>query len=655
MKKVSYLLLAIFIFCTSVANAQLSKKEEKLFNDALEYASASNNRKAISILRHLYEKHDDDIDVTYNLGLCYMNSSGNPDSALYFLQKTVSLDAGSEWTNDRSELYLAIARTQQLRLQFDEARKIYDMVEEKDVEKIWAEDISYNREVCDNAKTFMAQPVKLTVKNLETVNSEYNDYRPVISIDGQTLIFTSRRKTSRGEKSEFDDGQFEESVYSSKNNGNGWSKPELIEGLFDSKGQATVTCLTNEGRDLYIVRDGNIYLSQLDSATQKWQKAQKLPSPINQSNSQEIFASVTEDGNEMFFVSNRKDGYGGYDIYHSYKLPNGLWGIPLNVGSTINTPYDEDAPIKHPTNNILYFSSQGHNTMGGYDIFYSIENNDSIFEAVRNIGFPINTPDDDIYFVPTAQKNMAYYASIKWSGTVTKGYDIYEVEYDEPEIDKLAIISGQIKAPDITAIRVTTMRDGEIIGRYIPNAETGRFIIIVEAGDSYTIVASNLDTDESKSKHITTLKTDSYSKLGNSIDIGILDFRPPEPISEANEEEAGNGQGNASAASATTSDNNKTAQAKSPAGQTAQSSQGGKYYTVQFLSLRKQCDLNIITTIPDKENIYEYAYRDGWFVYSYGKFDSVSAASQALADISSNEEFADAFIRNAEQYERFVK
>lgn len=652
MKKVSYLLLAIFVFCTTATNAQLSKKEEKLFNDALDYAGASNNRKAISILRSLYEKHTDDIDVTYNLGLCYMNSSGNPDSALFFLEKTVALDTETEWTPDRTELYLAIARTQQLRLQFNEAMKIYDMVEEKDSSGYWDEDISYNREVCNNALTFMAQPVKLTVKNLETVNSEYNDYRPVVSLDGQTLIFTSRRKLSRSEKSEFDDGQFEESVYSSKNNGNGWSKPELIEGLFDSKGQATVTCLTNNGRDLYIVRDGNIYISQLDSASQKWQKAEKLPSPINQSGSQEIFASVTEDGSEMFFVSNRKDGYGGYDIYHSYRLPNGLWGIPLNVGSTINTPYDEDAPIKHPTNNILYFSSQGHNTMGGYDIFYSIENNDSIFEAVRNIGFPINTPDDDIYFVPTAQKDMAYYASIKWSGTVTKGYDIYEVEYDEPEIDKLAIISGQIKAPDITAIRVTAMRDGEIIGRYVPNAETGKFIIIVEAGDYYTIVASDLDTDESKSKDILTLKTDSYSKLGNALDIGILDFRKPEPVSEANEEEAGNNKGEMSATSQTPNNQNNS---KSTTAQNAQSSQGGKYFTVQFLSLREQCDLNKVTVISDKENIYEYAYRDGWFVYSYGKFDTISAANQALEKISSNPQFADAFVRNAEQYERFTK
>ena len=439
------LVLATMALCAINIYAQeMSNAAEKKYKMAIQYAEESNNTKAISMLQDLYKSYPNNIDITYNLGLCYMNMSGNPDSALYFLNKTFQLDT-EEWSEEKNELMIAIARVKQLKYDYDGALKAYKQVEQHDADKNWKETIERERFICENAKIMINNPVRLQIRRLsEKVNCTENDYRPIISDDMCTLIYTSRRKSHV--RTRFQDGQNEERTYISTRASinDEWNEAELIEKLFSSKGQETATCLRDS--ELYIVRDGNIYISKLDTAG-TWQKAEKLAQPIN-SKFEEKYAYVTPDGTEMFFSSNRDGGLGGFDIYHSFRLPNGQWGIPKNMGNIINTEFDEDAPVKHPQKNILYFASNGHNTMGGYDIFYTIGNeNDSTFEAVQNIGYPINTPDDDLFFVPTTQKDMAYYASIKWDSSEDEftGYDIYEVEYDEPEVNKLVILSGIIR------------------------------------------------------------------------------------------------------------------------------------------------------------------------------------------------------------------
>jgi len=136
-----------------------------------------------------------------------------------------------------------------------------------------------------------------------------------------------------------------------------------------------------------------------------------LSDKIN-SESFEMHASTTKDGNILYFTSNRDGGYGGFDIYKSFKDENGEWSEPENLGSTINTAFDEATPFITENREKLYFSSKGHKNMGGYDIFYSERNNNTWSKPV-NMGYPINTTDNDKFFFPLKNGKIAYYPKIK--------------------------------------------------------------------------------------------------------------------------------------------------------------------------------------------------------------------------------------------------
>jgi len=596
------------------------------FDKAYSYAAEGNNREAIDLLQSVYKSNPDDINVAYNLGVCYLNMSGNPDSAMFFFNRVLELDS-EEWSEGRNTLMIAIARVKQLKYDFDGALDIYKEIEKHDAEREFAEDIAYEREICENAKALVAKPVKFNVTRLDdNVNSESNDYLPIISADQNTLVFTSRRKNNT--RVVFDDGEGEELAFVSHKKNGKWSKAELIEGLFDANGQVTATSIS--GNELYLVRDGNIYVSVMDSASGEWQQAKKVGAPIS-SRGNEKYAYVTPDGSEMFFSSDREGGFGGYDIYHSYRLPNGQWGMPRNLGPSINSQYDEDAPVMHPNKRVLYFSSNGHNTIGGYDIFYTIQNvADSTFEVVQNMGYPINTPDDDLYFVPTSEKDMAYYASIRWNKGADKfnGYDIYEAEYEEPEVNKLVILSGVVKSEDISSVKVTAECDGEMIGRYVPNQESGKFVVIVEEGRSYAITASNGQFD--KTVEVSTNVGDSYYKLGGAIKLEDFNFVEQEVASVPEEQQPIN----------------------STVATVAEDDMGG--YTVQVFSLRRPVRMECVKSL-DPNQINEYQYKDGWYVYSYGHYETYAGAKKVRDLIIETTPYIDAFVRKISNYKKFLK
>ncbi len=422
---VASLLLAFCAMNHGEANAQkLSNKDKLKYEDALTYASRTNYRLAICDLRGLHSKYPENIDIAYNLGLCYINGSGNPDSAVYFLNLVRKLDKRDRWNESKGDLLLALGKAQQLAGNPDEALQYYDEIERRDNDGVFADAVAREREVCANAKMLTSAPVKLTLQSVgDKVNSVWNDYRPVLTVNEDTMYFTSRRPKKDADQSvRFDDGQFEEAVYRAVRKGNKWDSSDwgdveqIRDLIVDSKsgrGQETVTSVSGDGKELYLCHDGDIYVSKCDE-NGKWLPAEKLPAPVN-TLFDEQNAFVTTDGQELYISSDAPGGYGGRDIYRSRRLPNGQWGEPLNLGPGVNTESDEDAPVFHELSRVLYFSSNGHNTMGGYDIFYSPQNESGVFEAAKNIGFPINSPDDDFYFAPSVDRDRAFYASIRYT------------------------------------------------------------------------------------------------------------------------------------------------------------------------------------------------------------------------------------------------
>ena len=653
MKVIYIVFVLLMIFVSSVglkaqgtsSAKELSSVQKRLYDKAIDYGRMANQKRAIDILRIIAKENPDNIDVNYNLGLCYVNVSGNPDSAIYFLKRTVQLDT-QPWTDDNVDLHIALNRAYQQKYDYQSALAELDLIGINNKSGYNAAVLKRERDICQNAKVLMMNPVKLEVTNLgDSINSEYDDYRPVLSSTGNEMIFTSRRYDV-GKTVRFDDGQYEESAYYVRFKDGRWSAPTRIENLFVSKtkGQEAVTCIANEDRELYIYRDGAIYMSTRENVDSEWGIATKLPEPIN-GYGEVRYVCVSNDGQQMFFSSNSEGGFGGYDLYHSYRLPNGNWGVPVNMGPSINTDYDEDAPVLHPNSNILYFSSQGHNTMGGYDIFYTIQNPDSTYEAVKNIGYPINTPDDDIYFVPSPMADVAYYSSLRWDDNAdnrtSRGYDIYKVVYDEPELDKLAVISGVVLVDPGVTPRISTKLSNEETGRYQPNSK-GRFVLIVEAGYDYDLHVTCGDLDSLFVVH--TAKTESFSKMGKPIDMGTINLRTNNfmlsPFAVVNDTESVPQDLNIA-------EGKKESVVRTEQQQGRTSCDG---FTVQVLSLNKVLEAERLVGIGIDE-LKEEKVGD-WYVYTYGIYSSYREAQDCLAQIISETPYKDAIVIRTTRYKK---
>ncbi len=609
------------------AKGWMNREDKKVFNAAFKMAQNTDNLHAIALFRKLYEKNPNDIDVAYNLGLCYMNGSLNPDSAMFFLNIVNDLDEG-EWHEGRTDLKLAMARIHQLKYEYDEALDLYREIQTHDTTGYAAKRLAYERNVCSTAQDLLSMPVMLKTKLVAgDVNSEYNDYRPIVSADMQTLIFTSRRKDVL-ENSPYDDGQYEEKLYIVKRDGYGdWGSANRLNVLSKRGAQETAVSISEELGELYLCSEGDIYISRRDSATGNWLPAQPIGDPIN-TKSEERFASISPDGQQLLFSSNREGGMGGFDIYRSFRLPNGHWGEPRNVGPEINSEYDEDSPVFHPTQPLLYFSSAGHNTMGGMDIFYSqINEEDSSFVGAMNIGYPINTPDDDLYFIPTSKQNIAYYSSIKWNNSNT-GYNIYEVEYDEPEVNRLVLIEGKVVAANPADVRITARVDGNIVGTYLANERTGSFVMLLDDDQNYEIYAEAYG--EVQKRQINLEKGAGYNLTGEKRTIEPFVFHNSGGFSM-----------------------NTSIERENFASENFQSTLPTGRFTVQILSLKRPVSLSSLPL--ESHEVYEISYKNGWYVYAYGSYEHINEARSACKYVHNNTKFADSFIRNSKQYKRYTK
>jgi outer membrane protein OmpA-like peptidoglycan-associated protein len=235
--------------------------------------------------------------------------------------------------------------------------------------------------------------------------------------------------------------------------------------------------------------NGDIYESILQG--EAWSEPVKLPAPIN-SDDHESSASISPDGHTIYFVSNRKGGQGGRDIWMCVQDNDGKWGAAENLGDVINTSEDEEGVFIHPDGKTLYFSSKGHKSIGGYDIFKSVLENGTWSTPV-NLGAPINTPDDDLYFVITADGKTGYYASAKTGGIGDKDiYQIFPVEKKKKPGPRLTLFKGIVvdkltSEPLESDIEITDNEKNTIISKIKSNSTTGKFLISLPSGKNYGI------------------------------------------------------------------------------------------------------------------------------------------------------------------------
>jgi len=515
--KTFYCLLFIYLLSASCLSAQGNNENfekdfnsaEKIFNkvyqngkdESLTYSKGGYSA-ALPLLLSLYKEDTLNMNIAFKLGVCYLSSKRHRAEAIIYFNKAITAATnnyeGTSYKEKNAPLiaYKFLGDAYHLNYQFDRAIEVYGefidhMTKNRNTDKILIDEANRKIEMCNNGKLLMANPVKVKIENLgNNVNSIYADYSPVLSADQSTLFFTSRREGSTGGMKD-DEGNFFEDIYMSYKTKTGWSKAMNVGSPINTAGNEATVGLSPDGQTILIYKDddgdGNIYSTSLNGDT--WSKPIKLNENIN-SKYWEPSAFISADGSTLYFTSNRPGGYGGRDLYTSKLSPEGDWTKAVNMGSAINTPYDEDAPFIHPDGRTLYFSSNGHNTMGGFDIFTSLLSDDGTWSEPLNVGYPINTPDDDIYYVVSPDGLKAYFSSFREDGFGEK--DNYMATFLDKKQTPLTLIKGLVNdesgnpAKDVI-ITVTDNVTEQVVGVYHANSKTGKFLFILVPGKNYNI------------------------------------------------------------------------------------------------------------------------------------------------------------------------
>lgn len=300
------------------------------------------------------------------------------------------------------------------------------------------------------AKLFQS-PVECTIKNMgERINSKYPEYSSVVSFDGTSIFFTSRRPWLKGESDPYKDpktNQYKEDVYVSYMDlDSSWTEAEILEFCTPIRNEASVSLSTDE-RKIYLYEDstgnGDIYFS--DFKNNQFGEIQKLKDNKINTDYWETHASVSPDGELLIFASDRPGGLGGLDLYYCKNTENG-WSDPVNMGPTINGPNDDDAPFISVDNRQLYFATNDSRSMGGFDIMISEIQPDGTWEAAKNLGFPFNSTNDDSYYTTTVDGYTGYLTSYRDDGSGEK--DIYEIKNNFLGVKGTTVLKGEVLTSD---------------------------------------------------------------------------------------------------------------------------------------------------------------------------------------------------------------
>lgn len=465
----------------------------------------------------LIKNDSNNLTYNYRIGICYLNTYIDKSKAIPYLLKAAS-DPKVE-----SMVWYELGSAYMVNYQFDKAIENFNKYKEiaAGKESFY---ISSDRmiEMCEEAKSKIKKPVNVTIENLGTeVNSPYPDYNPYIPGDESFLVFASKRLGNTGGLIDFD-GYVTSDIYITYQKYDKWTKTKNIGNTLNSELVEEPAGISADGSKLFVYCDNYTAMSQVMVAEKKGKTFIKpifLGDNIN-TNKIVTSATITPDKKYLIFSSNRNEQYAGMDLFISKKLPSGEWGPAENIGEPVNTIYDEDFPYLSADGKTLYFCSEGHNSMGGYDLFKSTFNeNDGTFSEPENLGYPINTPDDDMTICFSFTGRHAYIASFRPEGygdldiykvtfnNVDPAYTIFSgtlMDKDSMNIFRTLSLSDTLKknkkdrsdsvdsasAPEknvkknisvsISAIDKTTQK---VFGNYLPNRENGKFLIILPPGE----------------------------------------------------------------------------------------------------------------------------------------------------------------------------
>ncbi|MBN2481130.1 MAG: PD40 domain-containing protein [Bacteroidales bacterium] len=579
----SFRFIIIFSLITICVSAQYSSRNNDAKLDADYYLMMQEYDRAIRLYQNILKSEPDNADIKYKIGICYLNTESEKKTAIQYLEEAVEkvsekYNPGSfKEMNAPIDAYFFLGSAYRVDNQLDKAVKAYQSYKELLNPRDEYNNLLIDQYIrsCHNALGMQQNPVSLLATNVGgPVNNESSNANPVVSGDGQSLAYTSP-----GSRQGYD------IFYTTLTNGV-WGEPgNITSQLGGSSKMFNTSSLSYDGKTLYLVArdpfDSDIYYSTYNR--NRWARAEKMDKPVN-GKSNETHVSITADGQTLFFTSDRKGGEGDLDIYKSTLNKKGKWSKPVNLGPEINTLFNEDTPFISPDGKTLFFSSEGHEGMGGSDIF-RIDLSDPAAKPV-NLGYPINTTDNNYFYFPLEDGNSGYYAMRNEDSYGS--YDIYLIDIlPSPVSDIMLTQSDVIEEAETTTIQNAIPEEPELL--------------VQQETD---VLTEYLVTEE---------------------------FIPEEPALSAQEETLPSKE---TAASELPDSHSET-----PAVETGYTFEP-KAYTIQMMALKKPVDLTYFRDIPDVSVTYG---EDQWYRYTWGITLNIGQA-ETLKNELSEKGYGDAFI-----------
>jgi hypothetical protein len=503
---------------------------EVYFREGCILLSEQDYENALIHFENAYKIDSINANINYQIGYCFLNSLTKKAYAERYFAKAVQ-DINSNYIQDETHekgapplALLYYGRSLHVNYKFKEALIHYTLFK-----SIYAKHHSLQQVVNYYEKQTLYAIEKTTVplslsleKIVDSTSKEYESYKSVINMDDKTIIY-AMTKTMSINAQDLSTNPNSETVFVSYKDLNGkWISDKTTQQLL-KKPYSTVnqTQQTNIQLKALSEKDGNLYYNMWNGST--WGSLQEFGSDIN-TDSWEGQGYLNPAGTTLYFVSERAGGYGGRDIYRCVKLPNGKWSKAFNLGPTINTEFDEGGPFVHPDGRTFVFNSQGHQTMGGFDIFFSIIDDDKTFYPAENMGFPINTTDDDVFFVSSADGKSIYFSSLKNNELEKK--DVYKMIVSTPHDEPLALCKGLLTSekegdlPNNIVIIVRNRDDGKMVGTYKPK-KNGTYITLLTPNKHY-IFSYQLNGEEFCRENIFISTAHNYQITKQEIDLETI-------------------------------------------------------------------------------------------------------------------------------------
>jgi hypothetical protein len=623
MRKIFYL-LAIFVWLSmSVSLAQSKSQMRDFFIVAESHYLYGEYEKANEIYMVLNQMMPENANIQYKIGNCYLHIPHEKTKAIPFLQSAITnSEYGAKVTrfNEKRaplDAYFSLGNAFRINNNLDKAILTYAKFKDLlsgEGRMVNSDFVDQEIMACKNAKKLMETPLDFTKKTLgEKINIVAINHRPAVSGDGNTMVYTCEM----GE---------ENSIYMSQKVSGKWSPPTEITSQLSNQRDISSSSLNYDGTQLFIYKAddfvGNIYVSNYSDGT--WSKIMKLNNNIN-TKYYESHASISKDGNTLFFTSNRDAGEGGTDIYLSELQSDGTWGPANNLGTSINTPFNEGTPFLTNNDSILFFSSEGHYTIGGYDIFKAKKKSNT-WQKPENIGYPINSTDDDLFFQPIGNGTIAYYSML----TGYKEKEIFKINLFSKKIELVFEIRGIISVPDPAILfnedfpisLIDTISNDTIDVSY-PNKTTGLYSFITGTGDyelfyegiGYFKQTKELSLDEDSPESIITidvrLEPDSTFVKEKPVPVNI-DFSKVTVIESIDS--------SLLITDVETKDVNET----------DEDNREILYFTVQLMALYNPVDISFFIGLDDVKVLFG---KDLFYRYTTGRLRTLEEAEQHRTDI----------------------